>query len=105
MWTWNEWDIGTVNWSDLLLLLEGFETDLRVKGSKTVKLDRPMLFLVSNETYEQQYRKRFKYLERKSPSSYEVRKEALDVRIRELNFGKKKLFFIQKLLVGVNEDI
>lgn len=105
MWTWNEWDIGTVNWSDLMLLLEGFETDLRVKGSKTVKLDRPMLFLVSNETYEQQYRKRFKYLERQSIKSYEVRLKALDVRIQELDFGKKNLFFIQKLLVGVNEDI
>ena len=105
MWTWNEWDIGTVNWSDLLLLLEGFETDLRIKGSKTVKLDRPMLFLVSNETYEQHYSKRFGYLERKSPSSYKVRKKALDVRIQELDFGEKNLFFIQKLLVGVNEDI
>ena len=105
MWTWNEWDIGTVNWSDLMLLLEGFETDLRVKGSKTVKLDRPMLFLVSNETYEQQYRKRFKYLERQSIKSYEVRLKALDVRIHELDFGNKNLFFLQKLLVGVNEDI
>ena len=105
MWTWNEWDIGSVNWSDLLLLLEGFETDLRIKGSKTVKLDRPMLFLVSNETYEQHYSKRFGYLERKSPSSYKVRKKALDVRIQELDFGEKNLFFIQKLLVGVNEDI
>ena len=105
MWTWNEWDIGAVNWSDLLLLLEGFETDLRIKGSKTVKLDRPMLFLVSNETYEQQYSKRFKYLERQSPASYKVRKKALDVRIKELDFGEKNLFFIQKLLVGVNEDI
>ena len=105
MWTWNEWDIGSVNWSDLLLLLEGFETDLRIKGSKTVKLDRPMLFLVSNETYEQHYIKRFGYLKRQSPASYKVRKKALDVRIRELDFGEKNLFFIQKLLVGVNEDI
>ena len=105
MWTWNEWDIGSVNWSDLLLLLEGFETDLRIKGSKTVKLDRPMLFLVSNETYEQHYRKRFKYLERQSPASYKVRKEALDVRIKELNFGKQNLFFLQKLFVSVSDDV
>ena len=104
MWTWNEWDIGSVNWSDLLLLLEGFETDLRIKGSKTVKLDRPMLFLVSNETYEKHYSKRFGYLERKSPSSYKVRKKALDVRIRELDFGNKNLFFLQKLLVSVSGD-
>ena len=64
-----------------------------------------MLFLVSNETYEQHYSKRFGYLKRQSPSSYKVRKKALDVRIQELDFGEKNLFFIQKLLVGVNEDI
>ena len=101
MWTWNEWDIGSVNWSDLLLLLEGFETDLRIKGSKTVKLDRPMLFLVSNDTYLEHYRKRFGYLKRQSPRSYEVRQRALAVRIKELNFGEKNLFFLQKLFVCV----
>ena len=105
MWTWNEWDIGSVNWSDLLLLLEGFETDLRVKGSKTVKLDRPMLFLVSNETYQRQYEKRFGYLKRQSTSSYNIRKKALDVRIQELNFGEQNLFFLQKLFVSVSDDV
>ena len=105
MWTWNEWDIGSVNWSDLLLLLEGFETDLRIKGSKTVKLDRPMLFLVSNDTYIDHYTKRYDYLRRKLPRSFEVRLEALRVRIVELNFGKKNLFFLQKLFVSVTSDI
>ena len=104
MWTWNEWEIGSVNWSDLLLLLEGFETDLRIKGSKTVKLDRPMLFLVSNDTYVNHYQKRFDYLRKKFPVSYKVRLKALDVRIKELNFGEKNLFFLQKLLVSVMED-
>ena len=104
MWTWNEWDIGSVNWSDLLLLLEGFETDLRIKGSKTVKLDRPMLFLVSNETYVQHFQKRFAYLRKKLPRSYEVRQVALSVRIKELNFGKQNLFFLQKLCVSVSDD-
>lgn len=104
-WTWHEWDIGSVNWSDLMLLLEGFETDLRIKGSKTVKLDRPMLFLVSNETYKQHFEKRFGYLKRQSLSSYNVRLRALDVRIQELNFGEQNLFFLQKLFVSVSEDI
>ena len=104
MWTWNEWDIGTVNWSDLLLLLEGFETDLRIKGSKTVKLDRPMLFLVSNETYVQHFQKRFGYLRKTLPRSYEVRQVALSVRIQELNFGEQNLFFLQKLFVSVSDD-
>ena len=105
MWTWNEWDIGTVNWSDLSLLLEGFETDLRVKGSKTIKLDRPMLFLVSNESYQEQFFRQYGYLRRTQLSSYEVRLKALDVRIRELNFANKSLLFVQKLLVQVTEDI
>ena len=104
MWTWNEWDIGSVNWTDLLLLLEGFETDLRIKGSKTVKLDRPMLFLVSNETYVQHFQKRFGYLRKTLPRSYEVRQVALSVRIQELNFGEQNLFFLQKLFVSVSDD-
>ena len=105
MWTWNEWDIGAIPWPDLLLLFEGFETDLRVKGSKTIKLDRPMLFLLSNEGFRSHYSKRFGYLKRQSIKSYKVRLKALEVRIQELDFGNKNLFFLQKLFVGVLEDI
>ena len=103
MWTWNEWDLKAIPWQDVLLLFEGFQTDLRVKNSKTVKLDRPMLFLLSNEPYAEHFEKCF--ARRTSVASYNVRLKALDVRIRELNFGETNLFFLQKLLVGVTEDI
>ena len=106
MWTWNEWDIGIVNWSDLMLLLEGFQTDLRIKGSKTVKLDRPMLFLISNAKYSEQYSKKFSYMKRQGfENLYTTRLKALDVRIKELDFGNQNLFFLQKLLVKVTSDI
>ena len=105
MWTWNEWEMSSVPWSDLMLLLEGFETDLRVKGSKTIKLDRPMLFLLSNDTFFELFEKRYGYLRSTYPRSFSVRQKALSVRIRELNFGEQTLFFLQKLLVGVSQDI
>ena len=105
MWTWNEWDISALPWNDLLLLFEGFDTDLRIKGAKTLKFDRPMLFLASNESYVAHYTRRFDYLRKKLPYSFKVRQEALDVRIKEVNFGKQNLFFLQKLFVGVNDDI
>ena len=104
MWTWNEWDIGGITWNDLLLLLEGFATDLRIKGSKTYKDDRPMVFLVSNESYVLHYERRFDWLRKKIPYAFKVRLEALNVRVKEVNFGKQNLFFLQKLLVGVNEE-
>lgn len=103
MWTWNEWDIKAVPWPDFLLLLEGFQTDLRVKNSKTLKLDRPMIFMLSNDSYKEQFVHRFSYLH--GTKTYDVRLRALEVRICELNFGEKNLFFLQKLLVGVTEDI
>lgn len=105
MWTWNEWSFAGVSMEDMLTLTEGLQTDLRVKGCKTFKADRPMLFLLDNETWINKYERRFSYLKRQMLSTYEVRLVALSVRIKELNFGKKNLFFLQKLLVGVNEDI
>ena len=104
MWTWNEWSF-QIAMDDMLKLTEGLTTDLRVKGSKTFKADRPMLFLTDNETLKEKYERRFDYMKRTMLRTYEVRLEALRVRIVELNFGKQNLFFLQKLFVSVNEDI
>ena len=105
MWTWNEWSFHNVSMEDMLTLTEGLKTDLRVKGSKTFKADRPMLFLLDNESWKCKYERRFEYLKRQMLNTYEVRLKAFEVRIHELDFGNKNLFFLQKLLVGVNEDI
>ena len=104
MWTWNEWSFHNVSMEDMLTLTEGLKTDLRVKGSKTFKADRPMLFLLDNETWKSKYERRFEYLKRQMLKTYKVRLKAFEVRIRELNFGKQNLFFLQKLLVSVSDD-
>ena len=105
MWTWNEWSFHSVSMEDMLTLTEGLKTDLRVKGSKTFKADRPLLFLLDNETWESKYERRYSYLKRQMLRTYEVRLEAFKVRIRELNFGKQNLFFLQKLFVSVQDDV
>ena len=105
MWTWNEWSFHNVSMEDMLTLTEGLQTDLKVKGSKTFKADRPMLFLLDNETWMDKYERRYSYLKRQMLHTYEVRREAFKVRIKELNFGKQNLFFLQKLFVPVTEDI
>mgnify|MGYP000490767717 CR=1 FL=1 len=104
MWTWNEWSFGNVSMEDMLTLTEGLKTDLRVKGSKTFKADRPMLFLLDNESWKCKYERRFEYLKRQMLKTYEVRLKAFEVRIHELDFGNKNLFFLQKLLVSVSDD-
>ena len=105
MWTWNEWSFNTLSMEDMLTLTEGLKTDLRVKCAKTFKADRPMLFLMDNESWKRKYERRFSYLKRTMLESYKIRLTAFEVRIRELDFGEKNLFFLQKLLVGVNEDL
>ena len=105
MWTWNEWSFQNVAMDDMLKLTEGLTTDLRVKGSKTFKADRPMLFLLDNEGWKEKYERRYSYLKRQMLKTYEVRLEAFRVRIVELNFGKQNLFFLQKLCVSVSEDV
>ena len=102
MWTWNEWSFSDNSMEDMLKLTEGLKTDLRVKGSKTFKADRPMLFLLDNESWQDKYERRFSYLKRQMLSTYEVRRKAFAVRIRELNFGEKNLFFLQKLFVPLS---
>ena len=98
---WNEWDIKLLSRSDLLLFTEGEIVDLKVKYTKAVKEDRPMIILTSNQTYVTQVNRRYGY-------EIELRDmctEALSVRFVELNFGTTKIWFLLKLFVSVNEDI
>ena len=98
---WNEWDIKLLSRSDLLLFTEGEIVDLKVKYTKAVKEDRPMIILTSNQTYVTQVNRRYGY-------EIELRDmciKALSVRFVELNFGTTKIWFLLKLFVSVNEDI
>ena len=98
---WNEWDIKLLSKSDLLLFTEGEIVDLKVKYTKAVKKDRPMIIFTSNETYQNQARKRYGY-DRDWCASIT---SALDVRFKELNFGNTTIWFLTKLFVAVTDDI
>ena len=98
---WNEWDIKLLSKSDLLLFTEGEIVDLKVKYTKAVKKDRPMIIFTSNDTYQDQARKRYGY-DRDWCASIT---SALDVRFKELNFGNTIIWFLTKLFVAVTEDI
>ena len=98
---WNEWDIKLLSRSDLLLFTEGEIVDLKVKYTKAVKEDRPMIVLTSNQTYIDQVNRRYAY-------DLELRDmcvEALSVRFVELNFGKTEIWFLTKLFVPVTCDV
>lgn len=101
IWLWHEWDFRIISKSDFLLLTEGEKCDLRVKFAKTVKTDRPLLILTSNDTFEEACQAKFKRDIRLQHSCI----AALRVRIQEFDFGNLPLHFLPKLLVSVNEDI
>ena len=100
---WNEWDIKQLSRSDLLLFTEGEIVDLRVKHTKAVKEDRPMIILTSNHSYKDQIKKR--YPAASDADLCETTREAVSVRFKELNFGRTPIFFLKKLFVPVTSDI
>ena len=98
---WNEWDIKLISRSDLLLFTEGEIVDLKVKYTKAVKKDRPMIVLTANPSYESQCRKRYGY----DPEICNMTLEALAVRFVELDFGEQPIWFLTKLFVSTSEDV
>ena len=98
---WNEWDIKLISKSDLLLFTEGEIVDLKVKYTKAVKTDRPMIILTANDTYQDQARKRYGY----DPDWCAKIIRALDVRFVELNFNSQPIWFLTKLFVANTDDI
>ena len=98
---WNEWDIKLLSRSDLLLFTEGEILDLRVKHTKAVKTDRPMIVLTSNSTYESQVNKRYGH----DTEYRDLMLKALKVRFVELNFRETEIWFLTKLFVPTNVDV
>ena len=98
---WNEWDIRLISRSDLLLFTEGEIVDLKVKYTKAIKKDRPLIILISNDTWKSQVAKKFAY----DKDQRNTVTAALDTRIHELDFGNKKIWFLTKLFVSTNQDI
>lgn len=98
---WNEWDIKLLSRSDLLLFTEGELVDLRVKYTKAVKQDRPMIILTSNMSFKDQIAKRYQY----DNHLHDIMQEALSVRIVELDFERQPIWFLTKLLVPTTSDV
>lgn len=98
---WNEWDMRLISRSDLLLFTEGEIVDLKVKYTKAVKKDRPLILLTSNETYLTQVRRKFAY----DPEQRKIVSAALAVRIVELDFKDTPIWFLTKLFVFNTQDI
>ena len=98
---WNEWDIKLLSRSDLLLFTEGEIVDLRVKYTKAVKKDRPMLLFTSNDSYVEQCHRRYAH----DIAQRDKVIDALAVRFVELNFGNTAIWFLTKLFVPTTEDI
>ena len=98
---WNEWDIRLISRSDLLLFTEGEIVDLKVKYTKAIKKDRPLIVFTSNESWINQVKRRYAY----DPAQLNVVLGALAVRIVELDFKDTKIWFLTKLFVSVSEDI
>lgn len=92
---WNEWDIRLIGRSDLLLFTEGEIVDLKVKYTKAIKKDRPLILLTSNYHYLKQVRRKFAY----DPEQRNIVSKALAVRIVELDFRDQPIWFLTKLLV------
>ena len=98
---WNEWDIRLISRSDLLLFTEGEIVDLKVKYTKAVKRDRPMIILTANYSYQTQVQKRYGY----DPVYHDMMLKALAVRFVELDFGSQSIWFLNKLFVATTEDV
>ena len=98
---WNEWDIRLISRSDLLLFTEGEIVDLKVKYTKAIKKDRPLIIFTSNDSYIKQVHRRYAY----DPTQRDTVLGALAVRIVELDFKATKIWFLTKLFVPVSEDI
>ena len=99
---WNEWDIKLLSRSDLLLFTEGEIVDLKVKYTKAVKRDRPMIILTANHSYQYQVHKRYHGYD---PEYHDMMLKALAVRFVELNFESQSIWFLTKLFVATTEDV
>lgn len=98
---WNEWDIKLMSRSDLLLFTEGEVVDLRVKYTKAVKKDRPLIVLTSNDTWRNQVNRRYAY----DHAQCETVLAALNTRIQEFDFGDTSIWWLTKLFVATTDDI
>ena len=80
-----------------LKILDGLTCNLPVKGSRAVRQDHQKIICLSNETLAEHSKK----LRSSSPEQ----KKAFERRLDEINFGIRKLNFLQKLIVPLGEDI
>ena len=95
---WNEAKLTSYSYDTILKVLQGSQVDLQYKGGSTLKIDNPLVIMLSNLSLEQMIKQKFGY----SNQYVRMARANLAVRIENLKVPKGyNLFLLQKLLVPV----
>ena len=92
---WNQFNLRSMAYPQLLNFLEGMPMDLQYKGGSVLKTDNQLIFMTSNMSLEQHICTRFS-----SQSNRQHARANLRARIEQINIPEGlDLFFLTKLLV------
>lgn len=94
---WNQFNLRSMSYPQLLNFLEGTKMDLQYKGGSTLKTDNQLVFMTSNMTLTQHINHRFS-----SPQSRALAQLNLRARIQQVVLPPGvDLFILQKLITSV----
>ena len=94
---WNEFNLRTVPYTNLLNLLQGVPMDLQYKGGSTLKTDNQLIVMTSNLTLTEHIQSRFR-----APQSWAHAQANLRARVTQLVVPDHlDLFLLQRLIVTV----
>lgn len=92
---WNQFNLRTMPYPQLLNILEGIPTDLPYKGGSTLKRDNQLIYMTSNMNLEQHIRSRFSNEEHRA-----LARANLKARITQVEVPQHlDLFLLTKLIV------
>ena len=93
---WNEAKLTSYSYDTILKVLQGSQVDLQYKGGSTLKIDNPLVIMLSNLTLQQMIKQKFGY----SNDYVSMARKNLAVRIENVIVPKGlNLFLLQKLLI------
>jgi hypothetical protein len=92
---WNQFNLNTMAYPELLNLLQGTKLDLQYKGGSVLKTDNQLIYMTSNMTLQQHICSRFK-----SQTARELARANLRARVDQVILPQGvDLFLLQKLIV------
>ena len=93
---WNEAKLTSYSYDTILKVLQGSQVDLQYKGGSTLKIDNPLVIMLSNLTLQQMIKQKFGY----SNQYVQMARKNLSVRVENVIVPNGyNLFLLQKLLV------